>query len=404
MTTSAPLYYIRFLKPPPKECLVGQHFTIVWTIESDLGDLACWQTVPVSVSLEGCSQFGLRELNADPKSSSKKKAAALAKPYHTLEKVALAREIPLVFDPLRGGGIVTKLVIEQMPGRPVPLNTTVDIQLGIKLLTAAARNAPSHSVWHHAYEFQSMWIIPTWSTSISATVAKQRHGDVKESGNQAERMLMANQTRVRIREDAVQSIARHVWLLNNEYNTLLELGSGTGLVGIYAAELLNPKRVYLTDLPDALEIMQQNVDLMRNAKVEMLVKELSWGSENQDQYNDVDLVLLTDVLYNQGSHDVLLDTLDWLLGNNAHCRALLSYKERNPDEREFFSKVAQRNFKCERVEKYEHLIVGRMNVQRRWAFDNRDYFTCNGIARFNLQHCRFCHLVDVAAFRRIVAV
>lgn len=133
------------------------------------------------------------------------------------------------------------------------------------------------------------------------------------------------------------------------------VGSGTGLVGIYAAQLLNPKRVYLTDLPDALEIMQQNVDLTTNNKVEMLVKELSWGPEKQDQYSNVDLVLLTDVLYNQGSHDLLLDTLDWLL-DNGNCKALLTYKERNPDEREFFEKVAQRKWKCQRVENFPHLV------------------------------------------------
>ncbi|KAL9547483.1 hypothetical protein MBANPS3_006149 [Mucor bainieri] len=367
-TTSAPLFYIRFLKPPPTECLVGQHFTIVWTIESDLGDQTCWETVPVSISLEGCSQLGLRELNADPKGNSKKKAAALAKPY-MLEKVALAREIPLVFDPLRGGGIVTKLVVEHMPGQPLPIGTTVQIQLGIKL-AAAARSGLSHAIWQHAYEFQQMWVIPTWSTPIATTVAKQRHGDVKESGDQAERVLMAHQTKVCIREDAVQSIARHVWdcglgmcqflsecKLDRTYNTMLELGSGTGLVGVYAAQLLSPKRVYLTDLPDALEIMQQNVDLMapHQTKVEMLVKELSWGPEKQDEYSHVDLVLLTDVLYNQGSHDVLLDTLDWLLDNDS-CKALLTYKERNPDERVFFDKVAQRGWNCQRVENYPHLV------------------------------------------------
>lgn len=214
MTTSAPLYYIRFLKPPPTECLVGQHFTIVWTIESDLGDQTCWETVPVSISIERCSQLGLRELNADPKGNSKKKAAALAKPY-MLEKVALAREIPLVFDPLRGGGIVTKLVVEHMPGQPLPMGTTVSIQLGIKL-AAAARSGPSHRIWQYAYEFQHMWLIPTWSTPIATTIAKQRHGDVKESGDQAERALIANQTSVRIREDAVQSIARHVWYVHNK--------------------------------------------------------------------------------------------------------------------------------------------------------------------------------------------
>lgn len=134
------------------------------------------------------------------------------------------------------------------------------------------------------------------------------------------------------------------------------IGSGTGLVGIYAAELLKPKKVYLTDLADALEIMQQNVNLMQNeSKVDMVVKELSWGPEKLENYADVDLVLLTDVLYNQSSHDLLLDTLDWILDNKG-CRALLTYKERNPDEREFFTKVKNRGWKCTRVEGCDELV------------------------------------------------
>lgn len=120
------------------------------------------------------------------------------------------------------------------------------------------------------------------------------------------------------------------------------------MVGIYAAELLKPKKVYLTDLTDALEIMQQNVDLMENKKLDMVVKELSWGPEKQLEYKNVNLVLLTDVLYNQSSHDLLLETLDWLL-DNENSKALLTYKERNPDEREFFTKVENRGWKCDRV-------------------------------------------------------
>lgn len=141
-------------------------------------------------------------------------------------------------------------------------------------------------------------------------------------------------------------------------NTLLTSkisGSGTGLVGIYAAELLQPKRVYLTDLADAIEIMEQNVGLLKTSTVRIDVKELSWGPEKDDQYQDVDLVLLTDVLYNQSSHDVLLDTLDWLL-DNKNCKALLAYKERNPDEREFFTKVEKRGWKCTQVEGVDHLV------------------------------------------------
>lgn len=213
MTESKPLYYIRFSKPPPTTCLVGQHFTIVWTIESDLGDQSFWETVPVVISVEGSARLGLRELNADPKGNSKKRAQELAKPY-LKQKVALAKSIPIVFDPLRGGGVVTKLVIEQLPGQPLATGTEVDIQFSMAL-APVARTA-THSIWQDAYEFQSqIWVIPTWSAPINAVVAKQRHAEASSSGDQAERRLQVNnKTMVHIREDAVQSIARHVWYVH----------------------------------------------------------------------------------------------------------------------------------------------------------------------------------------------
>lgn len=215
MTDSNPLYYIRFLKPPPTTCLIGQHFTIVWTIESDLGDQSFWDTVPVVIGVESSARLGLRELNADPKGNSKKRAQELAKPY-LKQKVALAKSIPIVFDPLRGGGVVTKLVVEQLPGQPLAVGSQVDIQLSL-VLAPVAREV-SHTVWQDAYQFQSqIWLIPAWSTPMTAIAAKQRHTEVSTSGDQAERILQAqNNTVIHIREDAVQSIARHVWYVHDE--------------------------------------------------------------------------------------------------------------------------------------------------------------------------------------------
>lgn len=208
--TNVPLYYIRFLKPPPKEYVVGQHFTIVWTVESDLGDQAYWETVPVTCSLQGCKQLGLRVLNADPKGNNKKKVTA--KPYQQQPSTPLSPDVSLVYDPLQGGGMVSKLVVEPLPGKPLPIGTTVSIQLSMILSTSSRTTFTSHSVWQNAYIFQSsIWVLPTWSSPIKTTVSKQRHFE-SESGDQAERILRVNGNQfIHIREDAVQSIARHVW-------------------------------------------------------------------------------------------------------------------------------------------------------------------------------------------------
>ncbi|KAI8336404.1 hypothetical protein EDC96DRAFT_351642 [Choanephora cucurbitarum] len=204
------IHYIRFLKPPPTECLIGQHFTIVWTIESDLGDQTYWETVPVIISLQGSPQLGLRELTADPKIKSKKKA--VFKPY-AQTKPGLSTDVSVVFDPMRGGGIVTQLVIEQLPGKPVEIGQQVSIQLCLSLAPVVRSEPTSHPVWHEAYQFQSsLWIVPAWSCPILTTAAKQRHREVSESSDQAERWIkLPNQRHLQIKEDAVQSIARHVW-------------------------------------------------------------------------------------------------------------------------------------------------------------------------------------------------
>lgn len=105
--------------------------------------------------------------------------------------------------------------------------------------------------------------------------------------------------------------------------------------------------------------MQQNIQFSNK----LSVRELAWGNKRDDRYNQVSLILLTDVLYNQSSHDVLLDTLDWLL-DNEDCKALLAYKERNPDEREFFIKVEARGWQCERVLNQEHLVCEIYWIQK----------------------------------------
>jgi hypothetical protein len=207
---NVPLYYIRFLKPPPTEYFIGQHFTIVWTIESDLGDQAFWETVPVTCSLQGCPQLGLRVLNADPKGNKKK---TTTKPYQQQGLASpLSPDIPLVYDPLQGGGIVSKLVVEHIPGKPLPMGSSVSIQLSMILSPASRTTMTGHPVWQNAYIFSNLiWVLPTWSSPIQATVTKQRHFET-DSGDQAERILRLNKNHIiRIREDAVQSIARHVW-------------------------------------------------------------------------------------------------------------------------------------------------------------------------------------------------
>lgn len=100
---------------------------------------------------------------------------------------------------------------------------------------------------------------------------------------------------------------------------ILELGSGTGLVGIAAAAALGAD-VTVTDLPHVLLNLHFNVEV--NAAVvgatggAVRVAALRWGELEDVELigNDFDLVLASDVVYYDHLFDPLLQTLKLLFG------------------------------------------------------------------------------------------
>lgn len=90
---------------------------------------------------------------------------------------------------------------------------------------------------------------------------------------------------------------------------ILELGSGTGFLGIWTAAL-GASSVLMTDLPQNLNLIQRNVRenqslIPQDKKIE--VKSFDWLDRNQFQWNfmqwrnldDINLVLIADCLYYQ---------------------------------------------------------------------------------------------------------
>ncbi|KAJ4974430.1 hypothetical protein NE237_007604 [Protea cynaroides] len=102
---------------------------------------------------------------------------------------------------------------------------------------------------------------------------------------------------------------------------ILELGSGTGLVGITAAATLGAN-VTLTDLPHVVANLQFNVDANCNTFTlnggSINVATLRWG-ETEDMKStghEFDLLLASDVVYHDHLFDPLLKTLQFYLRNN----------------------------------------------------------------------------------------
>lgn len=102
----------------------------------------------------------------------------------------------------------------------------------------------------------------------------------------------------------------------NKKFRILELGAGTGYVGIAMAQHLKPScQVYITDLEQVVPLIQQNVDTYStNQGAEIKVDRLHWGNKqdvkrvlsNQEKF---DLVVVSDCVYFPELFGMLLETL-----------------------------------------------------------------------------------------------
>ncbi|XP_033628705.1 protein N-lysine methyltransferase METTL21A-like isoform X2 [Asterias rubens] len=108
--------------------------------------------------------------------------------------------------------------------------------------------------------------------------------------------------------------------LSLENKSVIELGAGTGLVGIVAALLGG--HVDLTDRKIALNQLQANLEAnipefgVRGG-IAASVKELTWGENLQEFPKPYDLVLGADIVYLEDSFPHLIKTLVHLTNNDS---------------------------------------------------------------------------------------
>ncbi|KAF7659635.1 hypothetical protein LDENG_00295040 [Lucifuga dentata] len=100
---------------------------------------------------------------------------------------------------------------------------------------------------------------------------------------------------------------------------IIELGAGTGVVGILAARL--GAFVTLTDLPLAVPQLEDNVSINTPAcgwpAAPPTVLPLCWGEDQLSFPSDWDLVLCADIVYIPETYPLLLETLTHLCKNGA---------------------------------------------------------------------------------------
>ncbi|KAI0643742.1 putative methyltransferase-domain-containing protein [Trametes meyenii] len=114
---------------------------------------------------------------------------------------------------------------------------------------------------------------------------------------------------------------------------VLELGSGTGLVGLVAGRLR--ARVCITDQAPLLGIMKQNVSLNHLDSC-VTVAELNWGEPLPLELPKPDLILAADCVYFEPAFPLLVKTLADLV-HDASTEILFCYKKRRKADKRFFT-------------------------------------------------------------------
>ncbi|XP_037303801.2 EEF1A lysine methyltransferase 3-like [Pungitius pungitius] len=131
---------------------------------------------------------------------------------------------------------------------------------------------------------------------------------------------------------------------------VIELGAGTGVVGILAARL--GAVVTLTDLPLTLPQLEANVSANTPSSgwpaTLPTVLPLSWGQDHMNFPSDWDLVLCADIIYLPETYPLLVRTLAHLCKNTAV--VYLSSKMRKEHETpRFFEECLPSRFNVELV-------------------------------------------------------
>ncbi|EPE31635.1 S-adenosyl-L-methionine-dependent methyltransferase [Glarea lozoyensis ATCC 20868] len=183
-------------------------------------------------------------------------------------------------------------------------------------------------------------------------------------------------------EETGESIARHIWdaglvlsayistlpttqpnlpILNSILTTkpslkILELGAGCGIVGISLSTLPNTTQIILTDLPEATDILTQNLSSLPS---DISHEVLDWSAPLPAHIagTEWDLIAISDCTYNP---DVVPDLVKTLgeLARGKEVYVVLAMKVRHESELVFFELMDKKGFEVREKMKIELPVLG----------------------------------------------
>ncbi|ORX81589.1 S-adenosyl-L-methionine-dependent methyltransferase [Anaeromyces robustus] len=160
--------------------------------------------------------------------------------------------------------------------------------------------------------------------------------------------------------DGAYILSKYLYRLRLKNKKCIELGCGTGLVGItawtYGADIT------LTDIEEVIPLVKENVSVnvdkvlsdktsdnnLELSKDNIRIKTLNWGSENCKDLDKYDIVFGSEILYYSKSHKALIETLQQICNENTLC--VFIYKTRNLGEEHFFELAKNEGFTIEFID------------------------------------------------------
>ncbi|KAH8553099.1 putative methyltransferase-domain-containing protein [Umbelopsis sp. PMI_123] len=126
--------------------------------------------------------------------------------------------------------------------------------------------------------------------------------------------------------------------------SILELGSGTGLVGLVLGAMCSPadaKEIVITDQLPMLSLMEANINSNELGKI-VKAKVLDWGVELPQWLTEMpDIIIASDCVYLEIAFQPLIESL--LLLSNENTEIYLCYKRRRKADKRFFT-LAKKKF------------------------------------------------------------
>ena len=135
---------------------------------------------------------------------------------------------------------------------------------------------------------------------------------------------------------------------NSSGLNILELGSGCGISGIAFAQLWPQCQIFLTDLTEAMDVLESNISKAAPAagtKASCAV--LDWGEAFPKALRSTifDVILISDCTYNSDSIPALVKTLSMIAATSPDVLIVVSLKVRHCSEAVFFQLLFAAGFR-----------------------------------------------------------